>query len=136
MSLAKQLAILLAFVAPQRAAWAAAPAGDDAILPIMAWDYADDEPTLKAMADCGINLVAFVPPEALDVCERVGIKAIVYADGVTPNWDKPFKFDEASQTLGDLITRTTTNTLPSTAITSRTNPTPASSPSWLRPSRS
>lgn len=32
--------------------------------PLMAWDYADDEKTLKKMADCGINLVAFVPTQA------------------------------------------------------------------------
>ncbi|WP_152100626.1 hypothetical protein [Lacipirellula parvula] len=74
--------------------------------PLMAWDYADDEETLQKMADCGINLVAFVPPEALDICHKLGIKAIVYQAGITPaHWAAPFNAEEANKTLPDLIKR-------------------------------
>lgn len=74
--------------------------------PLMAWDYADDEETLKKMADCGINLVAFVPPEALDICQKLGVKAIVYQEGITPaHWAAPFNADEAVKALPDLIKR-------------------------------
>jgi hypothetical protein len=74
-------------------------------MPLMAWDYAADEPTLRAMADCGINLVAFVPPESLDICERLKMKAIVFQPDVTPRWDLPFKSDAAAKVLPDLIKR-------------------------------
>ncbi|MCC6492523.1 MAG: hypothetical protein IT424_05835 [Pirellulales bacterium] len=75
-------------------------------LPLMAWDYVDDEPTLQKMADCGINMVAFVPPSALDSCQRLGLKAIVYEPGVGPaRWDQPFDGDQAVQALPDLIRR-------------------------------
>ena len=74
--------------------------------PLMAWDYADDEETLKKMADCGINMVAFVPPEALDICQKLGIKAIVYQEGITPaHWAAPFNAEEANKLLPDLIKR-------------------------------
>ncbi len=70
----------------------------------MAWDYADDEATLQKMADCGINMVAFVPPKALDACAKVGIKAIVYQEGITPlRWDQPFNAEPANRALPDLI---------------------------------
>ncbi|WP_428306223.1 hypothetical protein [Lacipirellula sp.] len=74
--------------------------------PLMAWDYADDEETLQKMADCGINMVAFVPPEALDICQKLGIKAIVYQAGITPaHWAAPFNAEEANKALPDLINR-------------------------------
>jgi hypothetical protein len=74
------------------------------VLPLMAWDYADDEPALRAMSECGINLVAFVPPKALDACERHGLKAIVFDPEITPaRWDQPFKADRAAKVLPDLI---------------------------------
>lgn len=74
--------------------------------PLMAWDYADDEETLKKMADCGINLVAFVPPQALDACQKLGVKAIVYEEGIGPaKWDQPFNGDQAVKALPDLIKR-------------------------------
>ncbi len=104
MTIARFAALLTALVLV-RLARAAELSAAEAMLPIMAWDYADDEATLQSMADCGINLVAFVPPEALDACAKVGVKAIVYQEGVTPNWDQPFKFDAASKVLGDLVKR-------------------------------
>jgi hypothetical protein len=74
--------------------------------PLMAWDYADDEETLQKMADCGINMVAFVPAEALDICQKLGIKAIVYQAGITPaHWSAPFNAEEANKALPDLIKR-------------------------------
>ena len=72
--------------------------------PLMAWDYADDEDTLQKMADCGINMVAFVPPEALDACQKVGIRAIVYQKGITPaRWDQAFNAAEANVALPALL---------------------------------
>ncbi|MFO0791409.1 MAG: hypothetical protein U0805_18260 [Pirellulales bacterium] len=74
------------------------------LLPLMAWDYADDEPTLRAMAECGINLVAFVPPKALDTCQKLGIQAIVFDPEITPaRWDQPFQADRAAKVLPALI---------------------------------
>jgi hypothetical protein len=74
------------------------------VLPLMAWDYADDEPTLRAMSECGINMVAFVPPQALNTCQRFGLKAIVFDPEITPErWDQPFKADRAAKVLPDLI---------------------------------
>jgi hypothetical protein len=82
--------------------------GEDKLppFPLMAWDYADDEDTLQKMADCGINMVAFVPVEALDICQKLGIKAIVYQAGITPaHWAAPFNAEEANKALPDLIKR-------------------------------
>jgi hypothetical protein len=74
------------------------------VLPLMAWDYAADEPTLRAMSECGINMVAFVPRKALDTCQRFGLKAIVFDPEITPaRWDQPFKADRAAKVLPDLI---------------------------------
>lgn len=84
----------------------AEPAKSKEVFPLMAWDYADDEATLQKMADCGINMVAFVPPEALDICQKVGIRAIVFQEGVAPaRWDQPFSAAEANTVLPDLIKR-------------------------------
>ena len=57
--------------------------------PLMAWDYATDDATLKAMAECGINMVAFVPPKMLDNCEKYGIKAIVFEGSFNAYQDLP-----------------------------------------------
>ncbi len=57
--------------------------------PIMAWDYATDNDTLKKMADCGINEVAFVPPKMLDACSKFGIKAIVFNGNFNAYQDLP-----------------------------------------------
>lgn len=79
-------------------------AADDAQFPLMAWDYADDERTLAAMHDCGINMVGFVPPAMLDACQRLGIKAIVYDSKVSgDDWTKPFDADQAIRHLPALI---------------------------------
>jgi len=76
------------------------------MLHLMAWDYVDDEATLKKMADCGITMVAFVPPNMLDACSEYGIKAIVFDEGVSPErWDQAFDSERANRALPDLIAR-------------------------------
>lgn len=57
--------------------------------PLMAWDYATDDATLKKMADCGINMVAFVPPKMLDACSKHGIRAIVFNENFNAYNDLP-----------------------------------------------
>jgi hypothetical protein len=75
-------------------------AAPKAFFPLMAWDYAEDETTLKSMADCGINIVAFVPPKALDTCQKLGIKAIVWDEKVGgESWAKPFNGEKACKAL-------------------------------------
>ena len=71
--------------------------------PLMAWDDVRDESTIQKMSECGINSIAFVPPTLLDACQKYGMKAIVFDQGVTPEWDKPFKADVANKRLGELI---------------------------------
>ena len=73
-------------------------------MPIMAWDYADDDDTLQKMADCGINMVAFVPAKALDICQRVGIQAIVFDPEIgQKKWTDPFDGDRAVRELPRVI---------------------------------
>lgn len=72
----------------------------------MAWDYADDEAMLQKMADCGINLVAFVPPAALDACEKVGVKAIVFEEGIGySKYNSAHDGDQAAAKWVELIGR-------------------------------
>ena len=71
--------------------------------PRMAWDDVENEATIKKMAECGINSIAFVPPHLLDACAKNGIKAIVYDERLTPNWDKPFNAEKADAALPDII---------------------------------
>ncbi len=59
------------------------------LFPLMAWDYATDDATLKKMADCGINMVAFVPPKMLDSCSKHGIRAIVFNGNFNAYADLP-----------------------------------------------
>ena len=67
-----------------------ATAADKPFFPLTAWDDVRSEETIRKMAECGINLIAFVPPKLLDACEKHGVKAIVFDPRVTPAWDKPF----------------------------------------------
>lgn len=71
--------------------------------PLMAWDDVENEETIKKMADCGINSIAFVPADLLDACEKYGIKAIIYDDRVTPDWDQQFNSAKANAVLPELI---------------------------------
>jgi len=75
--------------------------------PLMAWDYAHDKATLKSMHDCGINMVAFVPPALLDACQKNEIKAIVFDESVAGHdWAVSFNGDAACSNLPALIKKT------------------------------
>ena len=71
--------------------------------PLTAWDDVRSADTIKKMGECGINLIAFVPPKWLDACHENGVKAIVYDPRVTPAWDKPFDSKAANEVLPELI---------------------------------
>lgn len=75
----------------------------NSFFPIMAWDDVHDEATIKKMAECGINLIAFVPPGLLDVCEKYKVKAILFDPRMTPEWDKSFNSEKANKVLPMLI---------------------------------
>jgi len=78
--------------------------------PLMAWDYVDNMKTLKAMKDCGINIIGFVPPKMLNACRRYGMKAIVFDAEVAGNdWTKSFDAEKARQTLPALIKKINNN---------------------------
>lgn len=78
---------------------------DDVFFPIMAWDDVRDEETIQKMAEAGINMIAFTPPELLDACEQHGVKAIVFDARVTPKWDEQFDAEKGNAALKDLITK-------------------------------
>lgn len=71
--------------------------------PLTAWDDVRSEETIQKMAECGINLIAFVPPRLLDACEKHGVKAIVFDPRATPAWDKPFSSKMANDVLPEII---------------------------------
>ena len=91
-------------------------AADKPFFPLTAWDDVRSEDTIRKMAECGINLIAFVPPKLLDACEKHGVKAIVFDPRVTPAWDKPFSSNAANDVL-PRSSRSTTSIPPSTDIT-------------------
>src|SRR5690242_17495494 len=57
--------------------------------PVVAWDRQDAwrkfdpsaEASLREAADCGFNVVGFIRPEDLAVCEKLGLSAIVAPSG-------------------------------------------------------
>jgi hypothetical protein len=53
----------------------------------MAWNWApSDKAVLQKMRDCGLTVAGFVAPKDLDLCQSVGLKAIV-SDPRTSNYD-------------------------------------------------
>src|SRR5688572_231775 len=82
---------------------AGARAEEKPFFPLTAWDDVRDADTIKKMAECGVNLIAFVPPKWLDACQENGVKAIVYDPRVTPAWDKPFNSKTANEVLPEII---------------------------------
>ncbi len=79
------------------------PRTSDNFFPLTAWDDVQDEATIRKMAECGINLIAFVPPHLLDACKKHHVKAILFDSRITPNWDKPFDSKRANEVLRQLI---------------------------------
>src|SRR5438552_14720144 len=56
---------------------AAAPSDTD-FFPIMPWNSPPNDPeVLKKIHECGFTIAGFVPPAALDNCQKAGLKAIV-----------------------------------------------------------
>lgn len=80
-----------------------APSDPSDFFPLTAWDDVQDEATIRKMAECGINLIAFVPPTLLDACWKHRVRAIVFDDRLTPNWDKPFESKRANEALPQII---------------------------------
>ncbi|MDB6123329.1 MAG: hypothetical protein JWQ71_2322 [Pedosphaera sp.] len=55
--------------------------------PVMAWNYAPNDPAvLKKLKECGLTVAGFVAPGTLDACEAAGLKAIV-SDARTSGYD-------------------------------------------------
>lgn len=71
--------------------------------PLMAWDDVDNEETIRLMAECGINSIAFVPPHLLDACAKYNIKAVLYDERLTPAWNVAFDPDKANAALPELV---------------------------------
>src|SRR2546426_4447336 len=66
---------------------AAQPAGDTDFFPIMAWNWAPNDPAvLDEMRQCGLTVAGFAAPSALDACQAAGLKAIV-SDPRTADYD-------------------------------------------------
>jgi hypothetical protein len=75
----------------------------DTIFPLMAWDYVGNENILKEMHLAGVNMIAFVPPELLDLCHKYNLKAIVHNDELSGRFDEHFNSKRANAILPDLI---------------------------------
>lgn len=77
---------------------------DSMFFPLMAWDYATDAKSLKAMSDCGVNAVAFVRPNMLDTCQKLGLKAVVFDESISvAPWDKPGGADAPCGKMAALV---------------------------------
>ena len=61
------------------AAWGAAATPEDTnFFPIMAWNWAPNDPAvLQKMREAGLTIAGFVAPGTLDACRAAGLKAIV-----------------------------------------------------------
>src|SRR3954453_18849407 len=97
------LSVVAALALVLFAGTASAVERDENFFPLMAWDDVENESTIQKMAECGINVIAFVPPSLLDACKKHHVQAIVFDQRVTPNWDKPFDSKRANAILPELI---------------------------------
>lgn len=75
----------------------------DAVFPIMAWDYVGQEAEIQDMHEAGVNMIAFVPTELLDACERLDMKAIIFDEGITGAFDAPYDSKVANPILTRFI---------------------------------
>ena len=73
------------------------------VFPLMAWDYVDNEKTLKDMSACGINLVAFVRPGFLDACNKYHIRGIIFDEKISGEIFSPYNSKRADPVLRNLI---------------------------------
>ena len=72
MKICSFLAVLFSGVA------VAVAAANTNFFPIMSWNSPPNDPeVLKKIHDCGFTVAGFVPPSALDNCQKAGLKAIV-----------------------------------------------------------
>ncbi len=94
------LLVLLAHGVPANATGST---GEKGFFPLMAWDDVEDEATIRKMAECGVNLIAFVPANLLNACKKHHVRAILFDPRVTPNWDQPFDSKNANAVLPGLI---------------------------------
>src|SRR6267154_1973557 len=63
------------------------PPPDTNFFPIMAWNWAPNDPAvLNNMRVCGLTIAGFVAPGTLDACRAAGLKAIV-SDARTSDYD-------------------------------------------------
>ena len=95
--------LLVTVMACQSPSPAEEPFDMNSFFPLMGWDDVREEITIKKMAECGINSIAFVPPQFLDACQKYNVKAIVFDPRVTPAWDQPFNSEVAKPILEELI---------------------------------
>lgn len=95
--------VVIAVVIASVSAASAAKSQPKVFFPLMAWDYVDNEATLKSMAECGINSVGFVRPNMLDTCQKYGIKGIIVDDKVAAHFGELFNADRACKALPALI---------------------------------
>src|SRR5438874_3866806 len=81
----------------------------DDLFPIMSWElpprsseFANQDHGVKSLADCGFTVAGFVAPKDLPQCEKLGIKAIVFADDPMKKWSE-FSDDQISQRISKLV---------------------------------
>jgi hypothetical protein len=71
--------------------------------PLLAWDDVRDEATIRKMADCGINSIAFVPPRLLNACAKYNMKGIIYDERILPVYYNEYSSERADLVLRELI---------------------------------
>jgi hypothetical protein len=85
MNCLRSILVLLCLLAHSPAS--AAPAADTNFFPLMAWNWAPNDPAvLQKMREAGLTVAGFVAPGTLDACHAAGLKAIV-SDPRTAGYD-------------------------------------------------
>lgn len=87
MKLSLRLVVLAGFLTTTVIGLSASHESDTNFFPIMAWNWAPNDPTvLQRMREGGLTIAGFVAPEALDACQAARLKAIV-SDARTSGYD-------------------------------------------------